>query len=114
MSTDHTFYIKEGDRLPVIDEFLMYDDGTPIDLSSASSVKFIMRLRGSTGSPKITNSANVTIVSATQGRVQYAWGASDTDTPGEYAREWVVTIGGKDLTVPNNDSYTVVVLEDEE
>ena len=107
------FTIKRNDTRPVIAAQLT-QDGNPYDLTGAT-VKFLMKLPAS-GSPKVDASA--TIVNASNGDVEYAWIASDTDTEGEYDAEWEVTDGsGEVLTFPNGhdtapDYISVEVVED--
>lgn len=101
--------VKRGDRHPHIDATLLNPDGTAVDLSGAS-VKFLMR---SVLGGVLKVNASATVVDAAAGQVSYVWGATDTDTAGDYRAEFEVTFGdGTKLTVPNDSYLPVTVLED--
>jgi baseplate upper protein BppU len=98
------FHIKQGDRLPVVDAFLKRADGTAVNLAG-TTVRFLMRYRG-TGTAAIVAAA--AIVDAPTGRVQYAWAAADTATPGDYEAEFEVAFAdGRQQTFPA-DGYIAV------
>lgn len=103
------FSIKSHDLLPPIQAALL-SDAVPVDLTTALSVKFIMKLNGGT-TTKI-NSAAV-VVDAINGLVRYDWKSSDTDTPGNYQAEWEVTWPGpKKQTFPTLTYHSIAVLAD--
>jgi hypothetical protein len=104
-----TFHIKQGDRLPVIDELLRNDDGTIIVLTGAT-VRFHLVTRQ--GNVKVNQPA--VIVDPLTGHVRYAWAAIDTDSAGTWLREWEITFpDGKVLTVPNDREGYRVIIEDQ-
>ena len=87
------FSMKVGDRVP--SRYMrLKSNGKPMDLSAVTAVLFVFK---STGARK-TGAA--VIVDAVEGRVRYDWAAGDTDTPGEYACEFVLTISELEQTVP--------------
>lgn len=110
MSNAQPFVIKRGDRLPVLQRQLTISDGgspRAIDLTGCV-VTFTMASKA-TGAVKV--SAPATIVSAVDGRVEYAWDADDTDTEGQFIGEWrVVYPDTKAMTVPTVDFLTINVL----
>jgi hypothetical protein len=82
-----------GNRNPSITETITKDDGTVVDLTSAT-VTFSMRaLRSST--LKVAAAAATIVGSPTLGTVRYDWAANDVNTAGQYLVWWTVTIGGK-------------------
>lgn len=109
------FEIKQHDSAPSYVVDLADNFGTPsqapIDLTSATTVTFLMRKTGTTGTPKV--SAVMTVVSAVDGRVQHDWGTTDTDTVGTYDVEFEIAWGdGTIETVPNDSYNTVIVVDD--
>lgn len=106
------FQIKAHDRLPAFRVQLQNEvDGSPVDLTNATGVKFIM----------VTDPARTATISATavmetpltQGIVRYDWAAVDTATPGKFLGEWEVTwTGGKKQTFPTQTYHTIEVLAD--
>lgn len=105
------FVIKKGDRREPIQRTLKGSDGNPVDLTTASSVKFLMRLLGS-GTLKV-NAAAAIVAPATNGVVRYNWGANDTDTSGVYEAEWEVTYGdATKQSFPNDHQIIVRIFDD--
>lgn len=103
------FVIKAGDRLPKLRQTLYDGAGVALDLTGATVT---MRLRDQKGTTlkTLTGSAAV-IAPATSGVVEFSWGSSDTDTPGEYFAEWVLTYAGSvTRTVPAPGYVHVSVL----
>jgi hypothetical protein len=104
--------IKQGDRLPKLRATLQ--QGTPpaaIDLTTAVAVKFQMRLVSNPATVKGPGAC--TIVTAASGIVEYAWGASDTDTAGTWEAEFEIEwSGGLKETVPNDGYFTVTIVDD--
>ncbi len=102
------FTLRQNDRLPSIAATLKNADGTPIDLTGAT-VKF--QMNSAAGTNKINSSA--TVVSAVAGTVQYDWGATDTDTVGDYVACWEITFSStKKLTCPNGSNYSITIVAD--
>lgn len=102
------FTIKKGDRLPVIQATLKDSSGTAVDLTGAT-VRFHMARPDKT---VVVDAAAVVLSPATDGRVEYQWGASDTGAPGDYLAEWEVTFqSGREQTFPNDGYLTVRIVE---
>lgn len=108
MSKPADFYIKRGDRLPVLGRTLRFTDGTAIDLTGCTVRWKMMTKVG--GVVKVD--AVATVVSASGGRVEYAWQTADTEVAGDFIGEWrVVYPDGKVLTVPTLNFVNVHVKE---
>jgi hypothetical protein len=103
-----TFYLKKGDRLPVLQRTLYGADGVALNLTGAT-VTFSMRPSGS-ATLKVTDGACV-LSDAAGGVVQYEWGATDSDTAGSFVGEFRATIGGKQLSVPNRGTILVEIAD---
>jgi hypothetical protein len=86
------FYLAQGDRLPPLPLTATNGDGTPLDLTSVSTLTFSMVNRV-TGEKKV-DAGTVTVIDAPNGRAQYSWSATDTDEWGEFAGEFTATFGG--------------------
>lgn len=102
-----TVYMKQGDRLPALRMQLVDAAGAPINLTGASVV---FRMRSTAGS-LLTLAGVASVVDATSGTVQFAWGVGDTATVGSYRAEWACAFAGSVLTVPTRDYVTVVVVD---
>jgi hypothetical protein len=101
--------MKRNDLLPEI-QGVCEDANGPVDLTTASSVKFLMGLPGVT-----TNkvSAAATFVDRPNGVVKYSWVSGDTDTAGEYEGEFeVMWPGTKPETFPNRGKIKIVIEAD--
>lgn len=106
------FAMKANDRLPSVEVDLGYEGGFLVDLTMATAIHFIMRLRDApSGAPKVN--APAVVVDAAQGAVRYDWAAGDTDTPGVYLAEWQVTYAdGRKQTFPTLTYHVITVLAD--
>ena len=101
------FFIKRGNRLPVVQAELADAYGV-INLSGAA-VEFIYRAKPS----GILNIKNATIVSGDAGIVQYAWTSGDVNTAGVYWCEWRTTFSdGKQMSFPNDSYITFEIIKD--
>ena len=86
---------------------LTWGDGSNVDLTSASSVKFMMTAWGAIATT--VNSA-CTIVSAIDGIVKYTWGAGETSAVGFYNVQWEITYGdGTIYTVPTDGKKYIII-----
>lgn len=114
------FEIKAHDRLPSIRaQLLNAEDESPIDLTNAQSVSFIMTT--AVGAvPKInalavieTDNTAVPPITPKDGIVRYDWAAVDTALPGEFLGEWEVTwVGGKQQSFPTGSYHSISILAD--
>lgn len=103
-----TVYMKQGDLLPLMTSILKIDN-TPVDLTNATGVQFVMSL-AATSADKVNRAASITSP-PTAGSVSYSWVTGDTDTPGDYRAEWQVTwAGGKVQTFPGDGYISITVL----
>lgn len=106
-----TFKMKKGDLVPALTATLTQAVGlvpaTPIDLTTATAVKFAMKARGATAN-KVDAAA--TIVSAAAGTVKYQWVGTDTDTAGFYIAEWQITWPAGKQTVPGS-GYDLIQID---
>ena len=99
------FIIKGGDLDPAI-EATLERDGSPYDLSSAQRVDIVI---GVLRDPPVVD-AQATITDAAAGTVEYAWQSGDTDEPGAFRAEWVVTTSsGDEATFPDGGYKTVTI-----
>jgi hypothetical protein len=110
------FEIKRGDNRPIYMGVLMQNFGTPsqtpIDLTNADVVFFIMRL-ASLGDVAPHVRAPVNIEDAPNGVVAYEWQPGNTDTPGVYNVEFEINwADGGIETVPNDSYVQITIVED--
>jgi len=104
------FVMKKGDFKPVMSATLTDNDGSAINLTSATGVKFLMKLPGSS-SAKI-DSAGV-VSDASNGKVTYQWAGTNTDTSGVYDAEFEVDWGSSQYqTFPANGYIEVEIIDD--
>jgi hypothetical protein len=102
------FRTKRGDLLPII-QGTCTDVNGPVDLTNATSVRFLMK--SSAGVAKVTSAA--AFVDRPNGVVSYTWAGTDTDTVGDYTAEFEVTWpGAKPETFPNRGYITVSIFQD--
>lgn len=102
------FHIKVGDTAPPITGTLENGAGQVISLAGIQSVRFVMRAIHGATAPKVNGFAIVD--NAAGGVVHYDWQPIDTDTPGGYKGEWVVTFaGGQVERFPNDRNLTIAV-----
>ncbi|MFA9232007.1 MAG: hypothetical protein ACEQSU_14885 [Microgenomates group bacterium] len=107
--TCDVFTIKRGDRLPTLRYTLIGPDGSAQDLTGATVV---FSMAEKTVGTLVVNRGASTIVTAASGIVDYAWGALDTATAGEYNGEFEATIGGLKMSFPNDGNLTISIVSD--
>jgi hypothetical protein len=109
------FIIKRNDLLPVYRAQLLQTDPetnttTPVDLSTITSVKFLMSANAAT-TAKVASAA--TVDDGPNGIVSYSWISGDTNLSGTYNVEIEVTwTSGKRQTFPADSYLTVKVVDD--
>lgn len=79
--------IKQNDTRPYFAVTLKYEDGSVVDLTSAT-VRFIAK---DTSDSSVAIDAAATLTDAANGQVEYRFTTGDTDTAGKFNVEWEVT-----------------------
>ena len=103
-----TYYIKQGNRSPVIQASLLQPDGTVEDLTTATTVTLRAR-KANTSTYIVDDLASIT--DAANGVVQYQFDATQTDDPGLLLIEWIKDVGlSTEETYPNY-SYDAIYIE---
>jgi hypothetical protein len=102
-------YLHQGDRLPWAQATLADGNGDPVDLTTATSVRFVMRAIGAE-SVAIDQAASV-VGDPTDGVVRYEWATADTEAAdvGAYFGEFTVIFPGGAQTFPNPDPLVIVI-----
>jgi hypothetical protein len=99
--------VKRGDVGIVFLDVFANAEGTPIPLTDATDILFVMRLRDNV----IVGAAEV--VDADAGTVSYTTVEGDLDAAGLYRQEWEASfVDGRVLTTPGADWNGVEVVED--
>ena len=99
-----SFTLKKGARQPVLKAQLLDSADVAVDLTGAT-VRFRMRARDG-NALKVDVAAAVT--NALEGRVEYAWGATDTDTAGFFLGEFELTHADTTKQVVPSGGYVLV------
>ena len=103
--------LKRGDTAPLFTATLLDRNGVAVDLAGAAA-RFLMRAASFPREVKVDAVATI-LAPASAGRVQYAWLAADTDTPGAYDAEVEITFGtGEVESFPNDSHSRVIILDD--
>ena len=110
------FAIKRNDVLPLLKIILKDINDNPVDLTTATGVKFHMR-EENTGTLKIEDVAGGIDSNPQTGRVSYSWRATeqnkDTDTSGFFLGEFEVTwTGGAVQTFPGQGYISIEIVDD--
>ena len=101
--SDLTFV--QSDDAPSISGALTDAAGAAINLTTAASVRFQMRLLTDL---RFTVDAAAVIVSAAAGTVRYDWAAGDLATAGEYEARWRIIWG--DGSVQHSDPANTITV----
>jgi hypothetical protein len=100
------FAIKRADTRPFI-KAILKDNGAPIDLTTASEVRFLMSGGG------VAVGGSCQFGNREAGEVIYAWTPQDTFREGQYQAEWEVRwADGGIETFPDTGYNTIVVVAD--
>lgn len=105
------FAIKQGDSLPVLEATITKADGTALDLTDATSVTFRMRAVNARAAGTFKVNAAATFVDKPNGVVRYTFLPANTDTPGQYAGEFVIAFGGALQTAPTVGYQPIIVVD---
>lgn len=105
--------LKAHDTWPPV-RFTLSDANGPVDLSTATTVKMILKGTANTGAVTITG----TCVpdpdqTANKGKGSYTWATGDTDNPDTYNAEFEVTWGDGTIETFPNDGYKTVLIEED-
>jgi hypothetical protein len=95
-----TFYISQGDLLPVLEYIPQDGDGNDFNVMPGDSVVFSMR-NTRTGVVKISR-AEASIEGGSPKYFRYVWSSGDTSEAGTFDAEFALTEEGKEVTFPNN------------
>lgn len=108
------FSIRAGDRNPVLVATIRNEDGTPVDLTNASAA--VLRMRRRDAETLAISAGMMTFVTPrTSGKVQYAWGATDTgvDDIGSYWADVRITWNdGTTQSFPTPDLLSIDIVPD--
>src|SRR5213079_3663850 len=102
------FSIKQGSSGLSLDVTLLNDDDTPVDLTDATSVDFIVRPEESE-TASFTKAA-IVVDPPTDGNIRYVWAVGDTDAAGTFYGEFTVNFPSGPVSYPA-DGYLVINIE---
>lgn len=102
------FIIKKGDTEPKLRATLKNADDTPIDLTAATAISFVMK---NTEGGSATKTA-AAFVDRSAGVVEYSWATADTAAVGTFNCEFEISWSGRLQTVPNGAFFQVQVIDD--
>lgn len=104
------FEIKRNDRRPYWRVGLTAN-GAPANLTGATAAAFTMT--DSSGGAPVVDKADMTIIDAATGVVEYAWAAGDTAVSGDYNIEVEVDWGGGETQSFPSDGYFTITINDD-
>lgn len=106
MAIVHT--LKQG-MTEALQMTLQDKNGNPVNLTGST---LVFHMQDGDGT-QVIDGQSVTVTAAASGQVEYAWGAGETDTVGEYEAEvHETTVGGKVVIYPSTEYLIIVILED--
>lgn len=110
-SSTTEFVIKRGDLEPAISATLTDVNGSPVDLTNATSPVLI--LKPITGGAAQRLSTGTSIINVA-GRIKHVWQSGETTTVGAYFGEWEVTWpSSRPQTFPTEGTFSVVIEQDQ-
>lgn len=105
-------YYTQGDLEPSIDLYLTQADGTPIDLSGASSVTLRVRPTGASAATSPTITGTMTVFSAALGGCRYALTSGDLDDVDTYDMQATINWPSTRPQAVPNIGYDTLVVQD--
>lgn len=103
-------YVKRGDLEPSI-SVVLDDAGTPVDLTVATAVRFLMT--DAAGAVIVDRAMTKGNQTTDPGLVTMAWQAADTDAAGVFSGEVeVMWPGNRPQTFPGNGYLNILILAD--
>ncbi len=104
------FEIKRGDLEPALNATLTQDNGMPIDLSTAVSVRALVR---HAHSATTVVDRTVPVVSATGGTVRIVWVDGETDNAGLHEVEFeIMWPASRPRTAPSKGAFSFTINPD--
>jgi hypothetical protein len=104
MSYAPIYAVSQADTLPPYTATLT-NGGSPVNLSTATSVTFIMANYFS----GVAATGTATVTNAAAGQVSYSWAQNDLSTPGIYSIQWEVAFPSGTVTYPT-DGYNYLTI----
>ena len=105
------YWVGEGDHDVVIRTQLTDEDGNAVNVAQAINIAFRMRKARTREAPVVDGVA--TAFDPNNGIVQYKFMTGETDIPGEYDAQWIVTFSlGEVQTFPGDGYDRVIVIDD--
>lgn len=108
------FVMKRGDRRPYIPfQFFEPDGVTPLDVTGATVINIVVRLKGADPASAPVIKAPVTMSDAPNGIGEYRWAVGDTDTADNYEYEFEITWpNAEPQTIPQDSFFDLVIIAD--
>lgn len=107
------FFLKQTNRLALLEFDVTNDDGTAVDLTGATSVTYA--IWSATPGTDALNTLNATVTvdpASPHNHVTVSWASGDTDVAGRYyGRCDIVMSSGRHLTVPNVGYHQILIDE---
>lgn len=106
-------HLKTGDQEPDLLLQLIKDNQVPKDLSAVNDVKVHLAEANSESTlVEDDTSGNVTIETATDGKISYSWDSTDTETAATLVGEVVVIDSSSEQSTYPNDGFFNIYIEE--